>query len=321
MSTQLPVIDLSDPECAGTRQAIEAACREWGFFQAVGHGIHGPWLADLKRQMRAFFAQPQELKQRIVRTAENPWGYYDRELTQHAPDWKQIFDVGPADGAAIAPQWPHELQGFRPAVEKFYDACHVLSLRILGSIALGLGVPARSLDAHFRPQHTSFLRLNYYPRCPTPVRPAGPGAAQGGHLGVSPHTDSGAVTVLLQEDTPGLEVFHANRWTLVEPLRDALVVNIGDIVQVWSNDRYPAALHRAFVTPDTERYTAAFFLNPAYDAHYAPLPPTVDARHPARYRAINWREFRARRTAGDYAHACEYARIDQYREDTRGLHQ
>ncbi len=132
------------------------------------------------------------------------------------------------------------------------------------------------------------------------------------HQGVNAHTDSGAVTVLLQDEQPGLEVFHEGAWYLVEPRADALVVNIGDIVQVWSNDRYRAALHRAFVHADVERFSVAFFLNPPYSADYAPLPSVIDARHPARYRSINWGEFRSRRTAGDYAHAGEYAQISQY---------
>jgi isopenicillin N synthase-like dioxygenase len=302
-SPQLPVIGLSDPERPDARRAIDAACREWGFFQAIDHGIDLRQIAALQKQMRAFFALPLEAKREIERTAANPWGYYDRELTRHKLDWKQIFDVGPPDGAGIEPQWPARLPEFRAAIEKFYDACNVLSMRILGAISLELGLPARALDGLFRPEHTSFLRLNFYPRCPSP----------GGHLGVSPHTDSGAVTVLLQDDQPGLEVFHEGDWRLVEPMRDALVVNIGDIVQVWSNDRYKAALHRAIVRQDAERFTAAFFLNPAYSADYAPLPTTVDAWHPARYRSINWREFRSRRTAGDYAPAGEYAQISQYK--------
>ncbi len=299
---KLPVIDLSDPEHPGTRRAIDAACREWGFFQAVGHGIDLRQIAELRRQMRAFFTLPLAAKREIERTAVNPWGFYDRELTRHKVDWKQLFDVGPPDDSGIEPQWPARLPEFQPAIEKFYDACSVLSMRILGAISLGLGVPARALDGLFRPEHTSFLRLNYYPRCPTP----------GANLGISPHTDSGAVTVLLQDDQPGLEVFHDGGWRLVEPLQDAMVVNIGDIVQVWSNDRYRAALHRVQVSADAERFTAAYFLNPAYSADYAPLPTTVDARHPARYRSINWREFRSRRAAGDYAHAGEYAQICQY---------
>ena len=308
----LPTIDISDPERPDTVRAIDAACREWGFFQAVGHDIDRQSIATLQRQMHAFFAQPAEAKRGIERTAENPWGFYDRELTRHTPDWKQIYDVGPADGGAIMPQWPAALPGFRPAIEKFYDACNAISLRMLGAIALNLGVPPRSLDAYFRPEHTCFLRLNYYPRCPTPERPANLSVASAGHLGVNQHTDAGAVTLLLQDEKPGLEVFHDNAWRLVEPRPDALVVNIGDIVQVWSNDRYCAALHRAFVRPDAERFSVAFFLNPPYSADYAPLPSTIDARHPARYRPINWGEFRSRRTAGDYANGGEYAQISQY---------
>jgi isopenicillin N synthase-like dioxygenase len=297
----LPVIDIADPERPETRRAIDAACREWGFFQVVGHGIDRRVTAALQQQMREFFGQPLAAKHAIVRTAENPWGFYDRELTRHTPDWKQIYDVGPADAAAIAPQWPPLLPEFRPAIEAFHDACDTVALRILAVIAANLGVPARVLDLDFRHVNTSFLRLNYYPPCPA-----------GGQLGISPHTDSGAVTVLLQDEASGLEVLHDDDWQRVEPRRDALVVNIGDIVQVWSNDRYRAALHRVIVHPDAERYSAAFFLNPSYGAEYAPLPTMIDATNPARYRPINWGEFRARRAAGDYAHAGEYAEISQY---------
>ena len=308
----LPTIDISDPEHPDALRAIDAACREWGFFQAVGHGVDRHLIARLQQQMHAFFAQPTQAKHQILRTAENPWGFYDRELTRHTPDWKQIYDMGPPDGDLIAPQWPAALPEFRPAIEMFYDACNALSLRILGAIALNLGMPARSLDSFFRPTHTCFLRLNYYPRCPAPVRPTDLSVASAGYLGVNQHTDAGAVTMLLQDDQPGLEVFHDNAWRVVEPRRDALVVNIGDIVQVWSNDRYRAALHRAFVHPDAERFSIAFFLNPPYSADYAPLPSALAVGQPARYRPINWGEFRSRRTAGDYANSGEYAQISQY---------
>jgi isopenicillin N synthase-like dioxygenase len=179
-------------------------------------------------------------------------------------------------------------------------------------IAGNLGMPPSALAPYFRPDHTSFLRLNYYPRCPAPARPTDLSMARDGHLGVNHHTDSGALTLLLQDEQPGLEVFHDNGWHLVEPLRDALVVNIGDIVQVWSNDRYTAALHRGLVSADAERFSAPFFFNPAYSTRYAPLPSTVDAQHPPRYRPIHWGEFRARRAAGDYADHGAYHSINQY---------
>jgi isopenicillin N synthase-like dioxygenase len=311
-SETLPVIDIRDLRRAATQRAIDSACRDWGFFQIVGHGIDERSVAALRREMRAFFALPLAAKHAIMRTAENPWGFYDRELTKHTRDWKQIYDYGPSDGGAIVPQLPRELPRFGSAIARFYAACDALAFELVEVIAGNLGMPPGALDACFRPDHTSFLRLNYYPPCPAPARPADLSMAREGHLGVNHHTDAGALTLLLQDEQPGLEVFHDNRWHLVEPRRDALVVNIGDIVQVWSNDRYTAALHRGLVSPDAERFSAPFFFNPAYNTRYAPLPSTVDAWHPPRYRPIHWGEFRALRAAGDYADHGEYHSIHHY---------
>ncbi len=308
----LPVIDIRDLRGAATQRAIDTACREWGFFQVVGHGLDEQATAELRREMGSLFALPLTAKRAIARTLENPWGFYDRELTQRTRDWKQVYDYGPPDGRTIAPQLPVELPRFGPAIERFYAECDKLAFELIEVIAGNLGMPPGALDACFRPEHTSFLRLNYYPPCPTPARPADVRPACAGHLGVNPHTDSGALTLLLQDEQPGLEVFYAGDWRLVEPRRDALVVNIGDIVQVWSNDRYKAALHRALVVTDAERFSVPFFFNPAYSTEYAPLPSTVDARHPPRYRPIRWGAFRARRAAGDYADHGDYHSISHY---------
>ena len=89
-------------------------------------------------------------------------------------------------------------------------------------------------------------------------------------------------------------------------------MNLGDIAQVWSTSAYIAPLHRGLVHSDAKRFSVPFFFNPAYSAEYAPLPSTVDARHPPRYRPINWREFRTRRAAGDYANDGEYIQISHY---------
>ena len=304
MSKQFPpVIDISHGERAQTHREIDAACRDSGVFQIVGHDIDTRLIAALRRQMRALFAQAPEAKRAISRTAENPWGFYDRELTRYMRDWKEVYDFGPADGDAIAPQWPAELPAFQPVILAYYEACDAVAIRLLRILARNLGMPADSLDEDFRPQHTSFLRLNYYPRC---VRNLA------GHLGVNPHTDAGALTLLLQDEEPGLQVYHHGAWRLVEPHPDALVVNLGDIAQVWSNDQYRAPLHRAIVHSKVERFSVPFFFNPVYSAEYAPLPSTVGARTPPRYRAINWREFRERRSAGDYANGREYLEISHY---------
>src|SRR5690606_35042402 len=191
----------------------------------------------------------------------------------------------------------------------FYAACDALALELVEVVAGNLGMPRGAVGAFFRPEHTSFLRLNYYPPCPQVREAGGPAPRQ---LGVNAHTDAGALTLLLQDVQPGLEVLHDGVWHLVEPRADALVVNVGDIVQVWSNDRYRAALHRGLVAADAPRYSAPFFFNPAYNTRYAPLPSTVDARHPPRYRPIHWGRFRARRAAGDYADNGEYHTIHHY---------
>jgi isopenicillin N synthase-like dioxygenase len=312
MTASVPVIDIAALEKTDSRRAIDAACRDWGFFQVTGHGIADDVITDLVDAMRAFFRQPPDAKREILRTAENPWGYFDQELTKNTRDWKEVYDYGPADGKEIEPQWPEALPGFEAAIQNYYVHCERVAYRILSALSMNLGLPPTGLEKYFGASHTSFLRLNHYPACPTPASPDGLNAAADGYLGVNHHTDAGVLTLLLQDDQPGLQVFRDGVWHLVEPRRDALVVNIGDIVQVWSNDRYRAALHRAITSPVAGRFSVPFFLNPSYETDYAPLPTTVDEKHPARYRSINWGEFRARRAAGDYADYGEEVQITQY---------
>lgn len=310
MIESVPVIDIAGLESPGSLAAIDRACRDWGFFQVTGHGIDPLLLAEVFAVSRQFFAQPAAEKRRILRDAENPWGYYDKELTKRRQDWKEIYDFGPADGDKLRPRWPagpFRLR-FEPVIRAWYASCRALSSRLLAAVAANLGVTPEYLARGFEGAHTSFLRLNYYPK-----HPLGPGD-DARPFGVGEHTDSGALTLLLQDWQPGLEVCRDGRWHLVEPRADALVVNIGDMVQVWSNDQYRAALHRVVTNPARDRYSVPFFLNPTWETTYEPLPTLVTAREPARYRPIRWREFRALRAAGDYADLGEEVQISHYRQ-------
>jgi isopenicillin N synthase-like dioxygenase len=309
----VPVIDIRHLHDRATLGALDRACREWGFFQVVNHGIDAALIEQLGRQAHAFFATPLTAKRAISRTAENPWGFYDRELTKNTRDWKQIYDYGPADGDRMRPQWPAGLPEFEPTILAYYRASERLAFELLSAVSVNLGMPPTYLAASFLPAHTSFLRLNYYPRCPAPERPLGVSTPRHGHLGLNHHTDAGALTLLLQDDQPGLEVYRDGEWHLVEPRRDALVINIGDIAQVWSNAQYTAALHRVLANPDAERFSVPFFFSPRYSADYAPLPTTVNAQHRPQYRAINWGEFYRQRTAGDYADVGEEIQISHYK--------
>lgn len=320
-TTHIPVIDIRRlDDDASVLQRVHEACVDWGFFQVVGHGLSAELIAATHASMRAFFALPDADKRAIERTATNSWGYYDRELTKNRRDWKQVFDVGPdeVEGplAGMTAQWPRALPSLKPVLDAFSAACERLSFQLLGAIARCLETPAAQLARVFLPRHSSFLRLNYYPLCADPAAPTSPTGAPG-TFGINHHTDSGALTVLLQDEQPGLQVLRRGVWTFVEPNPDALVINIGDVVQVWSNDRYQAALHRVIANDRCERYSAPYFFNPAPSAFYAPLPNACAAGEPPHYRPINWGEFRASRTAGDYADYGDEIQISHFRTTTR----
>ena len=308
VTDNVPVIDIADIETPAAAEAIDRACREWGFFQVTGHGIDRQLIVELFAVAREFFAQPRNVKREILRSADNPWGFFDEELTKNTRDWKEVFDYGPADGGRLVPRWPEQPPRFEPVVLAYYRACEYLAHRLLAIISRNLGMPKDYLSEGFADAHTSFMRLNYYPKCP-PTEVPRPARL----YGVNQHSDAGALTLLLQDHQPGLEVCKDGEWYLVEPRADALVINIGDMIQVWSNDRYKAALHRVTTNAENDRYSVPYFFNPSYETDYAPLPSTIDSKNPARYWPINWREFRSLRAAGDYADYGDEVQITDYR--------
>lgn len=306
----IPSIDLGELTRGDALVPLQEACEEWGFFHLTGHEIPMELREALLNEMAAFFALPTSIKERIERTDENPWGFYNRELTKNVLDWKEIFDVGPEEGTRT-PQWPLGNTSFRRTVEAFYGASERVAKALVQSIAASLGAPSTSLDGCFQ-DHTSYLRLNYYPLCDDPADARSPTVPDDGALGISHHSDAGAVTVLLQDGVTGLQVERKGQWHDVSARRGGLIVNIGDVVQVWSNDRYKAPLHRVLASDQRVRYSAPFFLNPSYATHYAPLPGACVDRPPA-YRPIHWGTFRAGRAAGDYADVGEEIQIAHYR--------
>jgi isopenicillin N synthase-like dioxygenase len=330
LAKQVPVIDISrlagrSLEHDATITAIAAACREYGFFHITGHGIPTDLIERVWRETKRFFALPLDAKQAVSRSKENARGWYNRELTKNTRDMKEVFDFGhsphpelPDDHPANRTQdgfnrWPdaHLCAGFRPAMQEYFRACERVAFTLLEAIAESLGVLPETLTRDFSGRHTSFVRLNHYP-CHDPLRRE-QSASTTGHLGVHHHTDAGALTILLHDEVNALEINLDRQWILVEPVIGALVVNIGDIVQVWSNDRYPAPVHRVRASTNRERYSLPFFFNPVYEAVYAPLAAVTNEQSPPRYRPITWGDFRWRRQQGDYADYGAENQISDYR--------
>jgi isopenicillin N synthase-like dioxygenase len=308
---RVPVIDLHDDPVRIVDQ-IGAACRDWGFFQIVGHGVPTDVIAAVQDTSRRFFALPRDAKRRQLRSQDNPWGFYDRELTKEKRDRKEIFDIGPDAGGIISTSgepfagktpWPAEPAQFPVVMQDWFGRMTRLSGQLTGLISASLTGNPGSLRAAFEPEHTSFLRLNFYP-VDDPLAGEAPDEAD---LGIHHHTDAGALTVLLQDGIAGLQVHHVGQWHNVEPIAGAFTINIGDMVQVWSNDRYRAPIHRVLAMKNADRLSVPYFYNPSYAADVAPL-----VGEPS-YRPINWGEFRRRRADGDFADYGTEVQIAEWR--------
>ena len=318
----VPVIDIggirSDAcgEAAACAVAqIALACREWGFFQIVNHGVDHELIRRTWQQTRAFFAQAVATKGGVLRTRENPWGYYNNELTKNQRDKKEIFDYT-TDGIdpiyAAQNRWPDEEDEFRNTMREYLAACTRLALTLLEAFCVGLDLPADFMLRDFAGNHTGFVRLNYYPVA-DPLAGATIEHQPQADLGIHHHTDAGAITILLQDDVSGLQVYRDGFWHDIPPVPGAFVINTGDMMQVWSNDIYPAPIHRVLAMDAEERYSIPFFLNPSAATRISPLPSVVNDARPAHYSPIDWSEFRGKRADGDYADYGQEVQISQYR--------
>ena len=138
-------------------------------------------------------------------------------------------------------------------------------------------------------------------------------------LGISRHTDAGALTLLLQDEVPALEVYSGTKqdngdgeWVPVDPIEGAFTVNTGDMLQVWSNNVIQAPEHRVRASTKRERLSAAFFFNPNYDTQIAPSPSSLHPHALPLYRPFSWGEFRSKRYQGDYADVGREVQIEDY---------
>ena len=302
---EVPVIDLSQPDEVLIEQIVQA-CSTHGFFQVTSHNVP---LDLFREQMKDYFALSHATKIRWKRNERNARGYFDDELTKRKRDWKECLDFGVPgsrdwnlddfdaknaclDGYNIFPS-NEELPDFRPTVIDFFEDCAKFSNRLAILMAQGLGLsPDDDFIQDMKENHTSYLRLNSYPPCPTTDD-----TPEDQTLGISPHRDAGFLTILIQDDDcHSLQVYHENsdKWITVHPVAGALTINTGDMAMIWSNGKYRAPLHRVRTDPLKRRYSAPFFYNPGYASFVKPW--NDDA---AVYRPCLWGYFRAVRFAGD----------------------
>ncbi|XP_030487812.2 gibberellin 2-beta-dioxygenase 8 [Cannabis sativa] len=284
---ELPLIDLSRlslgeaAEREECKSQIARASREWGFFQVINHGISKGLLEEVRSEQEKVFKEPFEKKSQEDKYLKFSAGSY-RWGTPTATclgqlSWSEAFHIplhsisSPNDNANHHNNTDH----FRSTVEQFAKTVSNLALKLAEILAEKVGHDPSYFKENCLPS-TCYLRMNRYPPCPVPSDV----------FGLMPHTDSDFLTILLQYNVGGLQLVKDGKWIAVKPNPDALIINIGDLFQAWSNDVYKSVEHRVVTNAHVERFSTAYFLCPSYDTVLdSGLEPSV-------YTKFSFREYR-----------------------------
>lgn len=285
--SSMPVIDVGPlvsgrGDVEGVARRLDRACRDVGFFTVVGHGLDPALLTDLEAASRTFFALPEARKAEIAMVhggaAWRGWFPVGGELTAGVPDHKEGVYLG-TELAVDDPRvragrllhgpnlWPAEPAGLRPAVEAWMAAVTALGHTLLGGLAVGLGLEADWFARHLTAEPTVLFRIFRYP----PVDPPVDG------WGVAEHTDYGLLTILAQDRHGGLEVRGPGGWLDVPPHPDALVCNLGDMLDRMTGGRYRSTPHRVRPSIGVDRLSFPLFLDPGWDVDVRRLPLAGEA--------------------------------------------
>ena len=276
--SEIPVIDLANlidhGEHEPTIEAINRACREVGFFYIKNHGVPPSLIEELQGQAKLLFDQTTEQKMQIAISPQIrgylPLYYRSYEGEHNAgTSHQEGFWIGyetsldarrPLDGPN---QWPAQPETLRSVMLEYFAETVSLSQVLMRGFSQALGLPRSTLENWFN-HPTSRLKLNHYPPQNNPQNV--------NNIGVVPHSDSGGFTILWQDHHGGLEVQSKNGdWVGAPPIENTFVVNIGDILQIWSNGRFSSTPHRVINRGNNDRYSIPLFVNPDSDVVIKPL--------------------------------------------------
>lgn len=296
----VPVIDLQrfsllprDHLCKDQYDTISAqisrAAENWGFFQIINHGIPDSLIARVQAASRAFFQLPAEEKEAYANEAHNPIGYgsklgysADGEVKLEWGDYYYNL-MRPLDRRDMS-KWPIQLSDFTEAMDEYSTELSKLFEYLMKVLSRDLGLEGEnslneSVGGERKEQQ---IRINYYPPCPQPDLV----------VGVAPHSDPAAITILLHDQIPGLQIRKDGAWIDVQFVPGALVVNIGDQLEILSNGKYSSIEHRSVVHKDRSRMSWAVFCTPPFDAVIAPRGELIDDHdHPPLYQQTSYGEY------------------------------
>ena len=319
-SSSIPIIDFgryhgNEVDRKALAKDIDEACTDIGFFAIVNHGVDENHIENAWTRTREFFDLSSEVKSSISpsMTQDYPYGYIplggeklaagrDAELQSEEknksapPDLNESFSMGPeatADNGAPGRQWPTHDPAFAKAWSEYYTSLEHLSSNLLEIFALALKLPSPRWFEDKIDRHRCALRALHYPHPEGPVSPD--------QLRASAHTDYGSLTILLQDSAPGgLQVKAADErsggWTPVPREEGAFVINLGDLMSRWTNERWVSTLHRVVMPPpdakgSTRRQSMAFFHNINPDHVVRCIETCHSPENPPKYEPIKAFDF------------------------------
>ena len=274
---------------SATAAEIESACTTDGLFLAAGHGVDRQLDAAF-RAARTFFALPPGVKDRVPRI--DRYGYVPDRIEARDPSSlsymgrsslaAEYLDMGLAGEVDLAAIEALGCDGFVAAVRAYQAAALATAHGVLEALAATLGVPGFFAARMSEPQCR--LRFLHYPET---------GRLADGSAPVfsTPHTDYGAITLLAIDGLPGLEVLHNGKWTPVAAAPGSMVVQLGDMLARWTNDRYRSTPHRVVGSSGADRFSIPFFVNPDPSTVVSTIDGCVTAERPERYEPVTAGEF------------------------------
>ncbi|KVH88024.1 1-aminocyclopropane-1-carboxylate oxidase homolog 1-like [Cynara cardunculus var. scolymus] len=288
-SLRIPAIDLNgvDHKQSSTREKIveeiKQASERWGFFQVINHGIPMKVLQDMLKGVSEFNDLDVEVKkeyysrdpERMVKFNTN----YDFYMSR-AANWRDTLVIDMLNSYHLDPE---DLPSVcRDATINYLNHLTKLVDILFELLSEALGLETNHLK-QLECEKGRTIACHYYPACPMPEQT----------LGVSKHTDASFITVLLQNQVGGLEVLHGNQWAQVEPIPCSLVVNIGDLLQIVSNDKFKSVIHRAFGNRSQARTSVGCFYHGVATPPkiYGPIKEIITKESPQMFREFTVRDY------------------------------
>ncbi|MCD7455706.1 hypothetical protein HAX54_029224 [Datura stramonium] len=284
-SESIPIIDFSNFDDPKVAESICDAAEKWGFFQIINHGIPVEVLEDVIEAGHKFFELPVEERRKYLK--ENSPTHTVQLKTSFSPlaekvlEWKDyLFHIYDSDDDENTKLWPAVS---KDQVLEYMKWAKPIIVKLLEVLLERLNVKQIDEPMKFVVMGTLIVNLIHYPVCPSPELTAGAGR----------HADVSSITMLLQDDVGGLYVREpkGDGWIHVPPVKGALVINIGDVLQIMSNDRYKSVEHRVIVNGSRNRVSVPIFVNPAPDAVFGPLTQVLENGEKPLYKQVVYSDY------------------------------